>query len=70
MDRCAAARSSTFASHDLQGELEPEHLLTCDLALTRTDHDDVDYAEVARRAPPVLDTRARIDPRPSNGERI
>lgn len=70
VDRYAAARSAAFADHDLQSELEPDHLATCDLALILTDHDDVDYAEVARRAPRVLDTRARIAPRPDNVERI
>ncbi len=70
VDRYAAARSATFAGHDLHGELESDHLATCDLALILTDHDDVDYAEVARSAPRVLDTRARIDPRPDTVERI
>ncbi len=60
VDRFAAATSDTFAGHPLQGELALDRLGSCDLALLLTDHDGVDYDEVARIAPRVLDTRNRI----------
>jgi UDP-N-acetyl-D-glucosamine dehydrogenase len=70
VDSYAAARSVSFADQVLDAELKPEMLESCDLALVLTDHDDIDYAEVARLAPRVLDTRARMPLDGSRTERL
>ena len=61
VDGYAAATSDTFAGHPVQASVDAEVLAASDLVLLLTDHDDVDYTEVARTAPRVLDTRARIE---------
>ena len=70
IDRFAAATSDTFAGHPLHAELDPSELAACDLALILTDHDELDYDEVARVAPRVLDTRNRLDRDGGNVERL
>jgi UDP-N-acetyl-D-glucosamine dehydrogenase len=70
VDRFAAATTDSFAGQPLHAEATPEALAGCDLAILLTDHEHLDYDEVARLAPHVLDTRARIDPGAVNVERL
>ena len=70
VDRYAAATTDSFAGQPLHAEVTPEVLAGCDLVILLTDHRDLDYDEVAGLAPHVLDTRARMDPRAGNVERL
>lgn len=70
VDRYAAAQFTTLAGVPLEASIAPQLLSACDLAVVITDHDDVDHDEVARLAPRVLDTRARIDRASGHVERL
>ena len=60
VDAYAAHEHTELAGIPLHAELTGAVLSSADLVVIVTDHDDVDYAEVARLAPRVLDTRARL----------
>ena len=60
VDRFAAATADSYAGQPLHADLTEDVLGAADLALIVTDHDALDYAEVAERVPRVLDTRNRL----------
>ncbi len=60
VDRFAAHEHTQLAGVPLHAALPVDALAGADLALIITDHDGVDYAEVVRHAPRVLDTRSRL----------
>jgi UDP-N-acetyl-D-glucosamine dehydrogenase len=65
-----AASAGTFAGAPIEAKAGDELLSGSDLVVVITDHDDIDYDRVAELAPRVLDTRARLEPRHTNVERL
>jgi UDP-N-acetyl-D-glucosamine dehydrogenase len=62
--------SPQFAGVHLRPDVDEDLLRTCDLVLLLTDHDELDYEQIAKLAPKVLDTRNRFDRGSDTVERL